>query len=677
MPTIHIHADGKHTTYAVRDPGKSRLPALMARVRDAGSLRTQYDELISRMVRVAQYTLENTRDARTLDEDEGHDFHGNQHVKIHVQHAKEAHVLAVKAQQIKSQKQAVHALLSGGHPFTKEELAIAVGMDPKGKTINDYLTNLKNPKFAGPKGALNIQKTPEGMFYVALPDGSQAPPPDTKVNWGEVAQPAPPKEIAQPPAPEPPPPPPPPAPPPVVHAPPVQPPVYPPLKPPSHEDIWQKHVDVMLGAGTLTHAQADTSYAAAMNAAWDDLQEMAKDGEGAWTAMTEWKRHRAVAMAAWAQAVHGTPFKTPPPPQIFKADEQLYKDVKAGKSQQDALAAWKKNTSLEKAGLFPPGVAKPPPPVAPPVAAPVPSALPPAVPVKPLSYDALVPASHVPIGAKDILDGAYEQGVNVLHANMMSDGMDAHNNKMKVENALRARLIDKPNYQAFVKRLGLADSGIGSPEGRLVQAWAHSSGDHQELSCALQMACKDAFAMPDTAVTAEPLKAFTDMHFNNVDALTLSAANGMRNSSKPPFTKNDVPTIRAALQEFVQAQYANTQDYFKKKGLKYVHIARGMEVKANTAYSKVGPSALKLQPASSFSTHYPTARSFAGVGGTVFLAKIPVQQILGTFHSGFGCTGEHELVVLGHDKIKAYPVPKHVATSHWEAQNMVKDIINS
>src|SRR4051812_16372010 len=116
-----------------------------------------YDDLVQRMVVCAGDTM--GRGER--DEDfEGRGCHGHQHTGgIKGPHKdKGTHTanvqLALASKEIKSAKMAVHALLSSGHPFSKEELAVAVGMDPTGKTINDYLTNLKNPKFAGPQGAL-------------------------------------------------------------------------------------------------------------------------------------------------------------------------------------------------------------------------------------------------------------------------------------------------------------------------------------------------------------------------------------------------------------------------------------------------------------------------------------------------------------------------------------------
>lgn len=73
----------------------------------------------------------------------------------------------------KSGMHAVHALLSTGRPFTREELLAATGL--KDKKLTDYLAMLKNPKYAKP-GVLNISKLPDGRFQVVLPSGQPAPP---------------------------------------------------------------------------------------------------------------------------------------------------------------------------------------------------------------------------------------------------------------------------------------------------------------------------------------------------------------------------------------------------------------------------------------------------------------------------------------------------------------------
>jgi hypothetical protein len=113
---------------------------------------------------------------------------------------------------------------------------------------------------------------------------------------------------------------------------------------------------------------------------------------------------------------------------------------------------------------------------------------------------------------------------------------------------------------------------------------------------------------------------------------------------------------------FLRAMYENTQEYFAKKGIKEVVAYRGVlnptmpvefgslsgEEMAAT-YASMG-----LQPMSSFATNGHIALRFArGIGGGsgdnsyMLAVKVPVERIVGTCRSGFGCLEEHELVVLG------------------------------
>lgn len=66
-------------------------------------------------------------------------------------------------------------LFGSGHAFTREELLAATGLVDR--KLTDYLAMLKNPKWAGAKGALKIEKNDKGEYFVARADGTPAPPP--------------------------------------------------------------------------------------------------------------------------------------------------------------------------------------------------------------------------------------------------------------------------------------------------------------------------------------------------------------------------------------------------------------------------------------------------------------------------------------------------------------------
>lgn len=668
MPTIHVHANGREQVFYM----KARLPGLNTLVqatRDAGSLRAKYEDLAERMLRAARDLHARTGDARTVDDQEGHQFHGNQHTGgIKGPHKPTGHSQ-------KTAKAAVHELLSSGHPFTKEELMSIAGVKTP-KLFADYMAMLKHPKYAGPKGALKIEKNADGMYYVSMPDGSVAPPPTEKLDLSKIPDPAPapastliedpdddelelepgmPGYV-----------------PPVVHAPPVQPPAEAPHGELENEDglpinVQQSHLGVMLGAqpGSMMKSEADKHYADHIDQAYDGLKEAVNKGLGVQAMLLDFKQAKSDAMSAWAQAVHGHAFKTKAQ-QVFKADNQLVQDIENGMGKGAALVKWKHNTALEKQGLpfsTTPGAAPAATPAAAPSPPPLPSlnTLPPAVPVPAIDYHAIHPKNATGISDADIMSGHFEKQFHALHASLESvSKKEPEKNKAVVEHLLRDKLKDAPNFQALKARLGLSASGPGSLEGRLIQAWASSSGDNRPLSTALQMAARDAFSIPDSHIEKTALHALKN--HGGEDGCVHAGMKLLLNNSKGGALSNaELPTARAALQEFVQAQYHATQEHLKAAGHDFLYMARGMGMKSGKN-SPVGPAALKLQPASSFSVDYSTARSF-GHGGTVYLVKVPRQQVLSSYMTGFGCTGEHELVVLAHEKLKAYGVPYDAAQS--------------
>ena len=76
----------------------------------------------------------------------------------------------------KSAKARIHELLSSGHSFTKQELMAACGIESE-KLFSDYIAMLKNPKYAGSGGALQIVRGADGSYSVAKRDGIVTNPP--------------------------------------------------------------------------------------------------------------------------------------------------------------------------------------------------------------------------------------------------------------------------------------------------------------------------------------------------------------------------------------------------------------------------------------------------------------------------------------------------------------------
>lgn len=681
-----------------------------------------YRDLVNRMWAAAQELRGRTGDARsrTLDDEEGHKFHGNQWVKVAGGPKPDTATLKA-AHGSKTGKEAMYDLLCTGHAFTKEELMEVCGLQPK--KLTDYLAMLKNPKYAGPKGALQIEKNQDGHYFVAAGNGQIAPalpkaevkelktleqqvdewladptkdplasikemqehnakaaatppmpasPADLKAGLQAIqeqieqkamkaakASPHAALAAAMAPAPE------------ASPAPPV--PVVTSVYGAQHAS--QLPLDALMNAhpGSMTKGEADKKYEAIMTAANMSLFHMVKfpghDTEnGPIQAVLKWKQAKAQGMAAWATAVHGSNY-TPKTQQIYKADEKLVEDIKAGQPTQAAIEQWKKNTAAEKYGFFPPKdpehAAAAPVGGIPTHAVPEVADMGHASPVAKVAYESLVPEGSKGIGEEDITGHKFSTGIAAFKKDLLADAGNAIENKKSIEHKLRERLKDKPNFQAMLKRLKMAKEGVGSLEARLIQQWAHSSGDHHDVSVALQIAVKDAFGIPDKDIEKAALGSLKQ-YGGDEDKLVASAFKSLGPNTHA-LAPHEIPTAKAALQEFVLAQYEETQDQLKKMGRDHVYLARGMTVKVSDDAAS-GPAALKLQPASSFSTAYSTAKAFSGSHGTVFLVKVPREQVLSSYRSGFGCTGENEVVVLAHGHLKAYAVPSGAAGTSPDAQ---------
>lgn len=146
------------------------------RAGDAADLWTLYEELADRMWRCARHLESRTGDAA---------WHEEQHPRApdgRFGHRSGEHPDADAPAVKGGGMHAVHALLSTGRPFTKQELLDATGL--KEKRLGDYLAMLKNPKYAKP-GVLNIARLEDGRYQVQTASGKPAPPVpfDVRKEW--------------------------------------------------------------------------------------------------------------------------------------------------------------------------------------------------------------------------------------------------------------------------------------------------------------------------------------------------------------------------------------------------------------------------------------------------------------------------------------------------------------
>lgn len=151
--------------------------------------------------------------------------------------------------------------------------------------------------------------------------------------------------------------------------------------------------------------------------------------------------------------------------------------------------------------------------------------------------------------------------------------------------------------------------------GDLIAQWAATSNDSNPRSLAVQDAVAAEFGLTDFQPWSTP-HSVTAAYY---------AKNG------------------ALLRSFVRAMYELTQEDLKKRGITHVTLKRGMHLSKRPG--DVGETVrMKLRPASSFTSETAQANKF---GQTHITGIIPIERILGSAHTGFGCLHEIEWVTLG------------------------------
>jgi hypothetical protein len=206
---------------------------------------------------------------------------------------------------------------------------------------------------------------------------------------------------------------------------------------------------------------------------------------------------------------------------------------------------------------------------------------------------------------------------------------------------------------------------------KMIQGWAGTSGNDHIYALAMQQAAKDEFGLTG---------AVHSRAAGNIESLTQT----FEGSPVSEAATKQLAELRAAyekdgdyLRRFLRHQYQVTQDAFAAQGITHVSVYRGMnfstisepewagrfydradEVAAarskgpniTTAADrqrldaiKTAPRPLMLQPMNSWSTSPRTARNF---GDTIFKMEIPVDRVVGSAATGFGCLSETEFVIF-------------------------------
>ena len=201
-----------------------------------------------------------------------------------------------------------------------------------------------------------------------------------------------------------------------------------------------------------------------------------------------------------------------------------------------------------------------------------------------------------------------------------------------------------------------------------VSQWAVSSNGNNPLSHALQEEAQILFGLEDDEIVQ-----FEDIYQEGRFGSTLTAQE-LRNRIEQ--TKQEQ---RDLIRLFLQAQYENTQEYYRSKGITHIPVARGMNLsyddpivqellilarqwderdEADSNF-EIPPSVEVvpvMRPLSSFATVLPAVKTFVSDRkpfdqndnyGVVLISRVPVHQILGTPYTGNGCLNEYEAVVIG------------------------------
>lgn len=202
---------------------------------------------------------------------------------------------------------------------------------------------------------------------------------------------------------------------------------------------------------------------------------------------------------------------------------------------------------------------------------------------------------------------------------------------MSIDGAAASMLKDKI-VTDLSKATGLDYNRVNT----MIAAWAATTNDNKPESLGLQQAASEQFDAP-----------ITPWQQKRIDSVSSIAADNEYNAKH---------FWRAAEEgkQLLQAMYGKTQQELKDEGIKSVTLYRGVVLKRGWAegLEKDMDYPIQENAMESWSLSPETARGFAyGMGetekGIVFQAEVPVERILATPKTGFGCLGEFEFVVLG------------------------------
>ena len=142
---------------------------------------------------------------------------------------------------------------------------------------------------------------------------------------------------------------------------------------------------------------------------------------------------------------------------------------------------------------------------------------------------------------------------------------------------------------------------------------------------------------------------------------------GYQPADRPGWYTPEVATVG---RQIADKMYADTQAWFRDKGVDRVTLFRGMILPADQVPDRdtvgVVRSDLKMNSLSAYSWQFGTARIFAGSDphnenliGAVVATTVPASQVFSTPHTGIGSYDEAEAVVIGQ------PSPAALTSDSW------------
>lgn len=255
-------------------------------------------------------------------------------------------------------------------------------------------------------------------------------------------------------------------------------------------------------------------------------------------------------------------------------------------------------------------------------------------------------------GESRFVPGPNKEARAAAEKHLNTGRVSASDAKDKIAKDISGKLKGNPAWDDFVRRERTTFSAAYSRDddyngvNMLISRWAGTSGDDNPQAIAMQVAAHREFGLSDGALHAT-VNHLTPELRAKVDAEV--RANG------------------AGYQAFLRAMHTNTQETFAAQGITHVNVYRGQAVSGTwtpdwvrTHFGDVAGSstakrnaAPQLRPLSSFSPTLNTAKSFSSAlaegrvrAKAVFEATVPVDRVIGTARTGFGCLHETEIVVL-------------------------------